>query len=81
MSQYGTIRSYDSGRGAGIIAPDAGGAHIVFARCDQQWDGQEPRVHQCYRFETLRPQDGGMVRAVNLQQQQTHREQAAAQRG
>ena len=84
MSHYGTIKSYDSSKGAGTITPEKGGDALPFAKSDLQQQAQEPRVDQRFGFETAEV-DGGNKRAINLRQQgdaQSQRvEQARNQQG
>ncbi|MDZ4277167.1 MAG: cold-shock protein [Erythrobacter sp.] len=80
MTNYGKIKSYDSSKGAGMIAPEKGGEPMAFAKADLQQQGQMPKVDQRYGYETSRDDDGKM-RATNLQQEQGQRDQASQQQG
>ena len=78
MAHFGKIKSYDSGNGAGTIAPERGGEPLAFGKSDLQQEGQIPEVDQRYGYETSQV-DGGNVRAVNLQMEQGRPEQAGKQ--
>ncbi|MEB3416640.1 cold-shock protein [Alteriqipengyuania sp. WL0013] len=84
MAHTGKIKSYDSNKGVGTIAPEKGGDALPFKKSDLQQEAQEPKVDQSYEFETSEV-DGGSKRAVNLQQQQgdgsSHKDQARKQQG
>lgn len=91
MTEYGTIRSYDTARGTGTISPEQGGDVLPFRKADMRQQGQEPRQDQRFSYIT-QSGDGGHRRAVNLQAQQDelsgqeraeriHREQARNQAG
>ena len=82
MTHFGTIKSYDSNKGAGTISPEKGGDALPFRKKDLQQQAQEPEVDQRYGFETSEV-DGGKKRAVNLQQGDGDRqkEQARNQQG
>lgn len=81
MAAIGIIRSYDSGRKAGTIAPADGGELVTFGREQITPVDIEPRANQRYSFELRYPEDGGRPRAVKLRRLETQREQAEAQRG
>lgn len=85
MTHFGKIKSYDSGKGTGMITPDKGGDALPFGRKDLQQEAQEPSVDQRYGYDTSEV-DGGNKRAINLQPQQgeaesVQEEQARAQQG
>ena len=81
MTHYGKIKSYDSDKGAGTIAPEDGGSVLSFRKADLQKQGQEPKADQRFGFETTEANGGGK-RAINLRQQgdsQSQPEQARSQ--
>ncbi|MDP4576043.1 cold-shock protein [Qipengyuania sp. G39] len=85
MTHFGKIKSYDSGKGTGMITPDKGGDALPFGRKDLQQEAQEPSVDQRYGYDTSEV-DGGNKRAINLQPQQgeaesVQEEQARSQQG
>ena len=85
MTHFGKIKSYDSGKGTGMITPDNGGDALAFGRKDLQQEAQEPSVDQRYGYDTSEV-NGGNKRAINLQPQQgeaesAQEEQARAQQG
>lgn len=80
MKNYGKIATYDAIKGAGTIAPEAGGSPLMFAKADLKHQVQEPKVGQRYGYDTQQV-DGGRQQAANLQHELTHREQAEQQRG
>ncbi len=80
MAHFGKIKSYDTSKGVGTIAPEAGGDPLSFAKVDLQQKGEEPKVDQRFGYETAQ-MDGGKARAINLQMQQSQREQAEQQKG
>ena len=80
MTHFGTIKSYDTGKGAGTITPEKGGEPLHFAKADLQQEGQTPSSGQRFGYETSQV-DGGKARAVNLQMEQGKAEQAANQQG
>lgn len=87
MTNFGKIKSYDSSKGVGTIAPEKGGDTLAFAKADLQQQGQEPKVDQRYGYET-RQAEGGKTHAVSLQMEQAGQaapagqaEQAANQQG
>lgn len=75
MTHYGTIKSYDSGKGSGTIAPEKGGEPLAFVKADLQQEAEEPKVNQRYGYET-KQMNGGRPQAVNLQPEQGQRNQA-----
>lgn len=66
MAVIGIIRTYDSGRKAGTIAPLDGGELVTFDRAQVTPAGPEPHPNERYSFEMRYPDDGGRPRAVNL---------------
>lgn len=89
MTYFGSIKSYDSGKGAGTIVPENGGDALPFKKADLQSENREPKVDQRYGYETSKV-DSGKVRAVNLrhqeqaqdqEQDETRKKQAREQRG
>lgn len=79
MTLYGQIKSYDSGKGSGSIAPEAGGEVLEFGKSDLQQEASMPRSGQRYSYDTEQA-GGGENRAVNLrQQEQGHAEQQVSQ--
>ncbi|MBX7500145.1 cold-shock protein [Qipengyuania sp. YG27] len=69
MTHFGTIESYDNGKGSGTIAPEQGGDVLPFGKDDLQQQAGEPRQGQRWGYET-RQVDGGTVSATNLRQQE-----------
>lgn len=85
MTHYGKIESYDSGKGAGMIAPENGGTALSFKKADLQKQGRVPAVNQRYGYDTTEANGGGK-RAINLREQsesqsQIYERQAREQRG
>lgn len=80
MTHFGKIKSYDTGKGRGMIAPEKGGEPIAFVKADLQQEAAEPKQGQRFGYET-RQVGGGKPQAVNLQPQQGQREQAEQQQG
>ena len=82
MTNFGKIKSYDSGKGAGTISPEKGGNVLPFGKSDLQQESQAPKIGDRYGYETNQV-DGQDMRAVNLQHQQgdLQQEQARAQKG
>lgn len=80
MTQHGKIKSYDSIKGTGTIAPEKGGKPLAFGKTDLQQEAQEPKVDQRYSYETSQV-GGGEARATDLQMEQGQREQAVNQQG
>jgi CspA family cold shock protein len=80
MTHYGKIKSYDSSKGVGTIAPETGGEPLAFDKADLQQEAQMPKVDQRYGYETSQV-DGGMIRAIDLQMEQGRRAQADRQQG
>ncbi len=80
MTHFGKIKTYDTGKGTGTIAPEKGGEPLAFGRADLQQEGQIPKVAQRYGYETSQV-DGGKARAVNLQMEQGQRNRAEPQQG
>jgi CspA family cold shock protein len=80
MTHYGKIKSYDAGKGAGMITPDKGGDALPFNKSDLQQQAQEPRADQRFGYDT-RQVDGGKPHATNLQMQQGDNVSSAAQQG
>lgn len=69
MTYYGKINSYDSGKGAGTISPEKGGAPLAFVKADLQQEAAEPKAGQRFGYET-RQVGGGKPQAINLQHEQ-----------
>jgi CspA family cold shock protein len=84
MTDFGRIKSYDNGRGAGTITPDKGGDALPFRKSDMQQQGQEPQQDQRFGYD-VKNADNGKRYAINLQPQQgegdPQQEQARAQQG
>ncbi len=82
MTNFGKIKSYDSGKGTGTISPEKGGLVLPFGKSDLQQESQVPMVGDRYGYETNQV-DGKDTHAVNLEQQpgNPQREQARAQQG
>lgn len=83
MTHYGTIKSYDSAKGSGMIAAEKGGNELPFGKADLQQQAQEPQVDQRYGYETSEV-NGANKRAINLRQQGENpgqMEQAQQQQG
>lgn len=78
MAHFGKIKTYDSGKGSGTIAPEKGGEVLAFGKADLQQEGQIPKVDQRYGYETSQV-DGDKARAVNLQMEQGQGEKAEGQ--
>ena len=75
MTNFGTIKAYDSGNGNGTIAPEQG-EPLHFGKNDVQQRAAEPRQGQRYGYDTKQA-GGGKVHATNLRPQ--HRSDAHAQ--
>ena len=71
MTRIGTIDSYDSETGSGMIAPEQGGAALRFQQSDlkHQQQAAEPQQGQRFSYDT-RPSEGGGPCATNLCQQE-----------
>jgi cold shock protein len=78
MTHYGKIKSYDTGKGAGMITPDKGGDALPFNKADLQQQAEVPKADQRYGYET-RQIDGGKAHAINLQMEQGTSDSAAEQ--
>jgi cold shock protein len=78
MTQYGKIKSYDIGKGAGMITPDKGGDALPFNKSDLQQQAQEPVTDQRFGYDT-RQVDGGKAHAINLQMEQGTHDSSANQ--
>lgn len=68
MTKYGNIKSYDTSKGSGTIAPEQGGEVLNFGKSDLQQEASAPRSGQRFSYERKQV-DGGMVTATNLRQQ------------
>jgi CspA family cold shock protein len=68
MTDFGTIKSYDTGNGAGTITPEKGGDALPFRKSALQQQGQEPKQHQRYTYDVKNGDDGNRY-AVNMQAQ------------
>lgn len=77
MTKYGNIKSYDTSKGSGTIAPEQGGEVLNFGKFDLQQEASTPKSGQRFSYERRKQVDGGMVTATNLRQQ----EQAVRQNG
>src|SRR3546814_20665878 len=71
MTHFGKIKSYDSGKGTGMITPDKGGDALPFGRTDLQQEEQEPSVDQRYGYDTSEVNVGNN-RAINPHPHQAH---------
>lgn len=83
MTDFGTIKSYDSGKGHGTIVPEQGGDALSFRKADLQQQAQEPKQDQRYGYD-VKEADNGKRFAINLHQQgevDIQQEQARAQQG
>lgn len=83
MTDFGTIKSYDSGKGHGTILPEQGGDALSFRKADLQQQAQEPKQDQRYGYD-VKKADNGKRFAINLHQQgevDIQQEQARAQQG
>ncbi|WP_100259172.1 cold-shock protein [Qipengyuania seohaensis] len=82
--QYGKVKSYDSSKGSGMIAPEQGGDALPFEKSDLKQQGKEPAANQRFGYETRKGDDGKEC-ATNLQQQQnddqSRKGQASKQQG
>lgn len=78
MTNYGTIKSYDSDKGSGMISPEKGRGALPFGKADLQQQAQVPEVHQRFGYDTAQSNDGER-RAVNLCQQGDGESQQARQ--
>jgi CspA family cold shock protein len=78
MTHYGKIKSYDTGKGAGMITPDKGGDALPFNKSDLQQQAEVPKADQRYGYETKQV-DGGKAHAINLQMEQSESDSAASQ--
>ena len=73
MTQYGQIKSYDSGKGHGMIAPEKGGNELKFEKSDLQQEAEEPKSGQRFSYETKKVA-GNKDCATNLRQQEQGQE-------
>ncbi|GAO52944.1 cold-shock protein [Novosphingobium sp. MD-1] len=83
MTDFGKIKSYDSNKGLGTIAPERGGDALPFRKSDLQQQAQEPKQDQRYGYD-VKDAEGGKRYAINLHQQgeaDIQQEQARAQQG
>ena len=83
MTNFGNIKSYDSGKGRGTIIPEQGGDALPFRKSDLQQQAQEPKLDQRYGYD-VKNTDYGKRYAVNLHQQgeaDVQQDQARAQQG
>ena len=83
MTNFGKIKSYDSGNGRGAIVPEQGGDALPFRKSDLQQQAQEPKQNQRYGYD-VKDADNGKRYAINLRQQGeavSQEEQARAQQG
>lgn len=75
MTHFGQIRTYDSGKGSGTIAPEGGGEPLAFGKDDLQKQAAEPRQGQRWGYDT-RQAVGGKACATNLRRQEHEQMQA-----
>lgn len=75
MSHYGQIKSYDTSKGRGMIAPEKGGEPLEFVKADLQQEAAEPKAGERYGYET-RQVGGGKPQAINLRSKQAEQQQA-----
>ena len=83
MTNFGKIKTYDSGKGPGTIAPEQGGDALPFRKSDLQQQAQEPKQDQRYGYDVTNTNSGKRC-AINLHQQgeaDIQQEQARAQQG
>ena len=83
MTDFGKIKSYDTGNGRGTIVPEKGGDALPFRKSDLQQQAQEPQQDQRYGYD-VKSADNGKRYAINLHQQgeaDIQQEQARAQQG
>ena len=80
MTNFGTIKSYDSGNGNGTIAPEHGGEPLHLGQNDVQQRAAEPQQGQRYGYDTKQA-GGGKVHATNLRQQRHNEENGQAEAG
>jgi CspA family cold shock protein len=92
MTEFGTIKIYDTGNGSGTIVPEKGGDALPFRKSDLQQESQEPKPHQRFGYD-VKNADNGKRYAVNLHPQgeaqsqqapggsETVRDQASSQQG
>lgn len=78
MTYFGTIKSYDSGKGSGTIAPEKGGEPLGFGKDDLQKQASDPVQGQRWGYET-RQVDGGKPSATNLRRQEQEQGQKQPQ--
>jgi CspA family cold shock protein len=78
MTHYGKIKSYDSGKGAGMITPETGGEALPFNKADLQQQAEVPKADQRYGYETKQG-EGGKSHATKLQMQQGESDSSAKQ--
>jgi CspA family cold shock protein len=83
MTDFGTIKSYDTGNGTGTINPERGGDALPFRKSALQQQGQEPAQDQRYGYDVASSNSGKRY-AINMNVQagpETLQEQASQQRG
>ncbi|OCC25670.1 hypothetical protein MB02_01250 [Croceicoccus estronivorus] len=68
MTDFGNIKSYDTGRGKGTITPEQGGDALPFRRSDLQQKTGEPKLDQRYGYDVENTENGKRY-AVNLKAQ------------
>lgn len=68
MTDFGTIKHYDTGNGKGTITPNRGGDALPFRKADLQQQAQEPKQGQRYGYDVKNAENGKHY-AVNLQMQ------------
>ncbi|AXK43621.1 cold shock domain-containing protein [Erythrobacter sp. SN021] len=85
MTHYGTIKSYDAGKGQGMITPEQGGDVLKFEKSDLKKESSAPQQGQRFGYETKQV-GGGQPQAINLRQEEQgegqgakHRDQAKQQ--
>ena len=64
MTNFGTIKAYDSGNGNGTIAPEQGGEPLHFGKNDVQQRAAEPRQGQRYGYDTKQAGGGKVCSAA-----------------
>jgi len=83
MTNFGKIKSYDGGKGTGMITPEKGGEALPFNKSGMKKEGHEPKLDQRYGYD-VKHDDGGKSLAINLQPQtdaDVRQQQASSQQG
>lgn len=68
MTHFGTIKTYDTDKGRGMIAPEKGGEPLAFVKADLQKEAAAPKAGERFGYET-RKVEGGKAEATKLQLQ------------